>query len=809
MKKLNKLINILLVAVLFMAQIPFVNAASATINLTGANTATNGGNYELTIAVANISGATGGVASFEGKLVFDEEYLEYSSSQSLSTLGVSYATKSKKMAGVPSSDEDRITASSFNAIKFVFKVKKSGTTTINLIDPLVGSGAGVEIPSTVNSKTITISEPVPKSTNAYLKSFGVTGYDTTPAFNKDTLDYKVTVPNSVSSVTITAAVEDSKASVNRTTLNATNLIAGSDNKYSFTVTAEDGTTKKTYTMTVFREKAPEVPKSTDNDLKSLGISGFTMSPSFDKDTTEYSVTVPNDSEKVIVNATANDGKATVKINGGDNLQVGDNKVEVVVTAEDGSTKVYNINIKREEKHEEPVVELDKDATLSKLSVSGQTLSPEFKKDNNVYSLTVGESVTSLNIDAIANSDKAKVSITGNTGLKHGMNTVTVTVTAENGDKNSYIINVYRKDPAGTPVVNKSGDSYLSSLVVNGASISPNFNRDVSSYTVTVPYDMEKLDISYVTSNSKAKVEIIGNDELQVGTNNIQVKVTAEDGSVRIYTINATRTAFSAKNNLKTLTASGFTLNPGFDKDRLEYNVRVKHNTDSLDLTAIPEFENSKVEITGNSNFKTGNNVVLIKVTDEHGFTKYYQINVEKPAFSILGMSLGQFLMFLLLGLGLVGILFLLLVLLKRRNEKKQVVQPQPTPPAPTPVIDFKPEFNFGSRNGTDDDVVYPGGVLNQGNGQIPNTEPKKLMEADYEDLTDEDIEEVTRSFDFFDQTITKDELIAAIREGMETKNTDKLRMLLKQDELNQLKKEIKRKEMAKKQNRSGGRYDNF
>ena len=43
---------------------------------------------------------------------------------------------------------------------------------------------------------------------------------------------------------------------------------------------------------------------------------------------------------------------------------------------------------------------------------------------------------------------------------------------------------------------------------------------------------------------------------------------------------------------------------------------------------------------------------------------------------------------------------------------------------------------------------------------------------------------------------------------METHNTDKLRMLLKQDELNQLKKEIKRKEMAKKQNRSD-KYDRF
>lgn len=99
-------------------------------------------------------------------------------------------------------------------------------------------------------------------------------------------------------------------------------------------------------------------------------------------------------------------------------------------------------------------------------------------------------------------------------------------------------------------------------------------------------------------------------------------------------------------------------------------------------------------------------------------------------------------------------------------------------------------------------------LLNQGSqiGTVAK-EPKQLVEeARYEDLTDEDYEDITRNFDYFDQTITKDELIAAIREGIETKNTDKLKMLLKQDELNQLKKEIKRKEMAK---RRSDRYDDF
>lgn len=805
MKKVKKIFSLLLMVAMLFGQIPIAYAAgSAQVNLNGNNTATLNTNITITINLSNITGAGEGVAGTGGKVVFDTEYLEYVSSQSKMKFSVSYSQKSSKYSGLALSDADYVTASSTDVIALTFKAKKLGKTTIRLEDVEV-SGDNV-LSTNTPSKEITIVEPVPKSTNANLSALGVTGYDLTPVFDKNTTEYRVSVPYSVTSATITATPEDSKATVQRT-INVTNLAEDKDSTYTITCIAEDGITKKAYKVIIHREKAPEIPKSTDNDLKSLDVSGYTISPSFNKDTLNYNLTVPNEADNITVKAEANDGKAKIEVKGGDNLQVGDNKVEVIVTAEDGSTKVYTINVKKEDKKEEPKKETD--ATLKSLTIGDEKLNPEFSKENNVYSINVGESVTGLKVNAIANSDKAKVEVKGSSGWKYGMNTVTVVVTAEDGSKNTYIINVNRKSPTGTPTQNKSNDSYLNSLVVNGAAISPNFNKDVSSYTVTVPYDTEKLDISYVASNSKAKVEIIGNDELKVGTNNIQVKVTAEDGSVRIYMINATRAAFSAKNNLKILSVNGFTLNPSFDKDRLEYNLKVKSNTDSLDLTAIAENENAKVEITGNSSFKTGNNVVLIKVTDENGFTKYYQINVDKPEAAVMGMSLGQFLMFLLLGLGLLGILFLLIVLLKRRKDKENNKPVAPQPTQPTPVIDFKPEFNFGSRNGTDDDVVYPGGVLNQGNGQIPNTEPpKKLMEADYEDLTDEDIEEVTRNFDFFDQTITKDELIAAIREGMETHNTDKLRMLLKQDELNQLKKEIKRKEMAKKQNRSD-KYDRF
>lgn len=797
MKKLSKFINILLIAVLMFAQLAVVKAAgSATINLNAANV-TVGSNVEVTVSLSNIV-ATGGFAGFEAKVSYDSDYLEYVSKTSLANFNVGYTDAVKTISGAAFDEEARMKGSTANVIKLVFKTKKAGKTTVKINDPEVSAGNNDILTVASASKTITISDPTLKSTNANLSALLVDNFNLTPSFDKNITEYRIEVPNAVTSAIIKATPEDSKATIEGD-LKVSNLKENQDNKYTITCIAEDGITKKNYTIIIFREKKQDEIYSDDNTLKSLSVSGYSITPNFSKDILEYNITVPNEAANIKVNAEVNNAKAKVEIIGGSDLQVGNNKVEVKVTAQNGTTKSYIINVKKDDKTDDGNTKLDDDATLSRLYIGGYTLSPVFNKNTNVYTIYVGEAVGGLDVEATPTSKKATAEIKGNNGWKYGMNTVTIEVTAESGNKNIYIVNVNRKDPNGK-TDNKSNDSYLSDLIIEGANLSPSFDKDVSSYIVNVPYDMEKLDIKYVTSNSNAKVEVIGNEELKIGTNDIQIKVTAEDGSVRIYTINATREAFGANNYLKALNVNGFILNPNFDKNTLEYNIKVQSDTQAIDITAIAENEKAKVEITGNSNFKIGNNLVLIKVTDENGFVKYYHINAEKPESAVMGMGIGQFLMFLLLGLGMLGILILLIVLLKRKkdkDDKKQVPQ-QPIPP--TPIIDFKPEFNFGSRNGTDDDVVYPGGVLNQGNGSLPNDDtPKKLMEADYQDLTDEDIEEVTENLDFFDQTITKDELIAAIREGMETHNADKLRMLLKQDELNKLKKEIKRKEIAKKQ----------
>lgn len=92
-----------------------------------------------------------------------------------------------------------------------------------------------------------------------------------------------------------------------------------------------------------------VNKSSDNNLKSLGIEGATLSPEFNKDTLEYSVEFPSDTTKITINAEKNDSKASVSGTGEKEVAEGTNKIEIVVTAENGSTKTYIINASVAEK----------------------------------------------------------------------------------------------------------------------------------------------------------------------------------------------------------------------------------------------------------------------------------------------------------------------------------------------------------------------------------------------------------------------------------------------------------------------------
>ena len=189
--------------------------------------------------------------------------------------------------------------------------------------------------------------------------------------------------------------------------------------------------------------------------------------------------------------------------------------------------------------------------------------------------------------------------------------------------------------------NISSNNDLASLNSNVGTFDREFDRDVTSYTLTVPYDTESVILSGSTFDMYSTVSGLVLYELTSDETIATITVTAEDGSTKVYTVRIVKEAkpvvttsnisyvYSSNNYLKTLEIADYDID--FDKLVNEYRIRVDSDVNSLDIKAIAEDNRASVEITGNENFKTGDNTVIIKVTAENGDVNEYKLIVNKKA----------------------------------------------------------------------------------------------------------------------------------------------------------------------------------
>ena len=297
-----------------------------------------------------------------------------------------------------------------------------------------------------------------KSSEARLKNLGFNPEDF-EGFRRDTTEYNLEVSNSTSRITVYAYPVDSNATVTGT--GTVNLKEGS-NTVKVTVTAEDGVTKKTYTMNITRLTAEEdnPENETEARLKNLGIRPTEYDFSgFKRDNTSYTVEVPNELTEVEVYAEAVNPDAKITGTGKVTLQEGENTVNIEVTAPDGTTKkTYTLIITRTanatEELEEPTDDEEKVFGLSQLLVKGQNLSPKFSEDVYEYTIGLTEDLSSLDIEALASDENATIEIAGNENLQNGENIITILVSnAETGENATYQI-IVNKNVQDEAVVGK-------------------------------------------------------------------------------------------------------------------------------------------------------------------------------------------------------------------------------------------------------------------------------------------------------------------------------------------------------------------
>lgn len=169
----------------------------------------------------------------------------------------------------------------------------------------------------------------------------------------------------------------------------------------------------------------------------------------------------------------------------------------------------------------------------------------FKPGTTSYDVTVPNDVEKVTVYAKVKDSKAKItSGIGSQKLKVGKNALNVEVTAEDGTKKTYTINVTREEvttnetntiPEETSKTEENNESQenktnsdLKKLEIAGYTLTPKFSPDVYEYKLKVNSDVSKLDIKTEGVNDKINIEIAGNEDLVDGENTVTILVYNEE-----------------------------------------------------------------------------------------------------------------------------------------------------------------------------------------------------------------------------------------------------------------------------------------
>lgn len=395
----------------------------------------------------------------------------------------------------------------------------------------------------------------------------------------------------------------------------------------------------------------------ETSLTNLTLSNAELSPSFSSNVYNYTATI--NSSSTTITATKKDSYSKVSGTGKKTLSYGENVFKVVVTSEDGTqTKTYKITITRPDNRETI-------NTLSAIKTSNGVLSPSFSKNVYSYKISLDPNVSSITITPTKEGTKSTF-VSGYSGgtfkLNYGDNKVLIKVKSESGKINTYTIVINRRD-------NRNTNNYLKTLKIENANIE--FDKNTLNYSVIVKNNINKINIMATTEHSTATVSGIGEKALKEGSNKFEVKVKAENETIRTYTINIKRLTkdedVSSNTNLKELQINNYPIN--FNKSTYSYTLEIGDET-SLDIKYSPEDITSIVNVNGNTDLKDGS-VITIKVTSTDGSTKDYIIRVTKTQIEETGINTRELLIFIM-GFALGAVLTSIISLIALKKKKKVV-----------------------------------------------------------------------------------------------------------------------------------------
>ena len=414
------------------------------------------------------------------------------------------------------------------------------------------------------------------------------------------------------------------------------------------MTADDGVTRLTYTVTVQRPAAVEDATLSALALTDGGGAAVALAPVFASGVFDYATTVAGTTTRVTIAPMATTAGATVAYEDGNgtaladadgdatngqqvDLVEGPNVVRVVVTADDDNTTLtYTVTVQRPAPLE--------DATLSGLSLTdgegaAVALAPAFAPGMFDYAATVAGTTTRVVIAPTATNAGATVAYTDgndaaladadgdpNNGhqvdLVEGPNVVRVVVTAADGVTTlTYTVTVQR--PASSEDATLSGVSLTDG---GGApvALAPGFGPGFFDYVATASSATMRVTLVPTATDAAATVAYTDGDgtaladadpanghqvDLAEGENVVKVVVTAGDGTTRLtYTVTVQRQAPMEDATLSALSLTDgedatVALDPGFASGVFDYAASVPHATTRVTITPTPTNAGATVAYT--------------------------------------------------------------------------------------------------------------------------------------------------------------------------------------------------------------------
>lgn len=392
--------------------------------------------------------------------VYTLNVLRLSSNADLASLGVSSGSLSPAF----SSSGTSYALSVLYAVTSLTVTPTRSDTTATITGITGTSGFIVGSPSTVaitvvaqdgTVKTYSIAVTrLPASSNADLASLAVSSGSLSPVFSASGTSYTLTVPYTMTSLTVTPRVADNTASLANVT-GTSGFVVGSGNSIVITIVAQDGTTKY-YGIAVTR-----MPPSSNADLASLAVSSGTLSPAFSASGTAYTLTVPYTTTSLNTTAAVADATAHIaSITGTSGFAVGSaNSVVITVVAQDGTVKTYSIAVTRQAG--------SSDASLSSLTLDSGVL---YTSDTGYLGYVNGLSVSITPTAASPVAAGIQVQVNGGTPLavtsgspspqlplNPAANLVQITVTAQDQVTQSTVNLIVVAQRPQSGVIAASGD----------------------------------------------------------------------------------------------------------------------------------------------------------------------------------------------------------------------------------------------------------------------------------------------------------------------------------------------------------------